>query len=438
MHTFVGMRWGLLIAVIFAASAAAADPAPQRPSDAPTEAKPTSDPTSNPTAAPNKDAAEEPGTGGAGSDAQDRAASASKRGLDALGVPLASYNSDLGWGLGAVGGGYYYVPGYTPYRHALAAQIFLTTGGVQNHWLRYDGPSLIGSARLEVRAEYRRELFAPYYGPGNASSPEVTKGAGTDRALSFDYFFPGGWARIRTKPWAARKQLEVFGGYGYHFVRVAPYDDSALKAANPLGMNGGHHGQLFAGAFWDTRDNESDPSKGSIQELSFRLSNAATVSRYNYGGFTLSDRHYFTLGTPKLIFAQRFVLDALVGDAPFFEWSNFGGTSGGEGIGGMSSVRGVPRNRYQGKVKAISNSELRFYPLDAQLFKETTKFGGVLFFDTGRVWHDEVSDGPWHLWHSGVGAGLRIARRAAVIRFDVALATETWQPGVYVTFGHMY
>jgi hypothetical protein len=40
--------------------------------------------------------------------------------------------------------------------------------------------------------------------------------------------------------------------------------------------------------------------------------------------------------------------------------------------------------------------------------------------------------------HPGLGAGVRLARRAAVLRFDYALATETWRQGVYVTFGHMF
>src|SRR5688572_6392154 len=78
-----------------------------------------------------------------------------EQGFDAVGVPLLSFNSDLGFGYGAVGGAYIYGPGYRPYRHGLALQAFFTTRGVQNHWLRYDGPRLIGSARLEARVEWR-------------------------------------------------------------------------------------------------------------------------------------------------------------------------------------------------------------------------------------------------------------------------------------------
>lgn len=407
------------------------DPVPTVPVPEP-EPMPAS-PSSSEKAAPKEDA-----TGGSGrTNTLDRPPE-EKKGLDAIGVPLVSYNSDLGWGFGLVGGGYYYSPGYLPYRHAIAGQGFITTRGVQNHWLRYDGPQLLGKARLEVRGEYRRELRAPFYGPGNQSSPEFVPGRSDEEPYSFDYFFPGGWARIRGKPAGPLKKLELFAGYGYHWVRVIPYEASMLERAAPRGLEGGSHGQVFTGATWDTRDNESDPTRGGVEEIALRFSGSPTVSDYTYAGVTLSERRYFQLGSPKLIFAQRVVFDFLMGDVPFFEWAAFGGVSGGEGIGGMSSVRGVPRNRYQGKVKAVSNSELRFYPFAFQLLGEPVKVGGVAFFDMGRVWHENVTDGPWHAWHPGVGGGLRLARRAAVVRFDVGVATETRRPGLYVTFGHMF
>src|SRR5688572_12302490 len=65
-------------------------------------------------------------------------------GIDAIALPLLSFNSDHGFGYGGVGGMYLYAPGKTPYAHALGAQVFFSSRGVQNHYLRYDGPQLIG------------------------------------------------------------------------------------------------------------------------------------------------------------------------------------------------------------------------------------------------------------------------------------------------------
>jgi outer membrane translocation and assembly module TamA len=210
-----------------------------------------------------------------------------------------------------------------------------------------------------------------------------------------------------------------------------------LEQMKPLGIEGGPTGQLMLGALWDSRDNESDPSTGGVEEVAIRVSGHATGSRYRYAGVTLSERRYFQLG-PRFIFAQRLSLDMLFGEVPFFEWSTTGGVSFTEGVGGMSSVRGIERNRFGGNIKVFSNSELRFHALDMRVLDQPMKLGAAAFMDIGRVWHPGVADGAWHEWHPGVGAGLRVTRRAAVIRVDYAFSTETGGQRLYMSYGHMF
>ena len=109
-----------------------------------------------------------------------------------------------------------------------------------------------------------------------------------------------------------------------------------------------------------------------------------------------------------------------------------------EGVGGMSSVRGIERNRFAGNIKAFSNSELRFHAFDMKILGQVMKLGAVGFVDVGRVWHPGVEDGAWHQWHPGVGVGLRLARRAAVLRLDYATSTEEGGQRLYMNFGHMF
>lgn len=359
-----------------------------------------------------------------------------KEGFEGIGIPLVSYNTDLGFGIGAVGGAYYYSPGYTPYRHAMSAQFFLTTEGVRNHYISYDGPNLLGRARLKVRAEYRRDLFFPFYGVGNVSAPDFDPAGSAPREFAFDQFYPGGRVEITAKPLGNTHPLELSGGLAYHQVRIRPYPGSILEQTQPVGIQGGHHGQVVVGVTWDTRDFEPDPIRGGVQEVSVRLSGAPTLSDYAYTGITLSGRYFWQLA-PNVVFAQRVMLDALFGEVPVFVLADIS-SIGIEGVGGMSSVRGVPRNRYVGNVKVISNSELRFYVFEFNLLGEAVKIGGVGYFDVGRVWHPNVDDGPWWRWHPGVGTGLRVARLAAVVRLDYAVATEDFRQAVYVTFGHMF
>lgn len=357
--------------------------------------------------------------------------------VDAIGIPLLSFNSDQGVGFGAVGGAYFYEPGYKPYRHGLAANIFFTNRGVQNHWLRYDGPRFFGRNRVELRLEYRRELLAPWYGLGNVSSPEFS-GDVTDKRYNYERLSPGAWVRVRGQPFGDNHPFQPYVGYQYRWTRVDTYAGSVLAQERPVGIEGGSTGQLMAGFTWDTRDDENDPTRGGQEEVSLRGATAVTGSNYNFWGFTLTERRFFRLGSPRIIFAQRFTADGVLGNAPFYEFANVGGLAQPEGIGGMSSVRGVPRNRYAGDVKVFSNSELRFYAFDFPLFGEPVKVGGLALVDFGRVWQPGTEDGEWYSWHPGVGAGVRLARKAAVFRFDWAYAPESSRNALYFAFGHMF
>ena len=351
-------------------------------------------------------------------------------------LPLVSYNSDLGVTYGGVAGAYFYAPGHAPYQHGLAIQAMFTSRGQQNHYLRYDGPQLIGPMRLEMRLEYRRELHSPFYGAGNVSAQDFKGDESQDR-FNYKKGSPGAWLRLRGRPWGEKHPFQSYVGYAWRRTEVVAFDDSILQQLKPVGIEGGATGQVTAGVLWDTRDNESDPVRGGVEELSLRMSGSATGSRYQYGGVTLSERRFWQLGS-RVVLAQRLTLDALFGEVPFFEWVNTGGVSTSEGIGGMSSVRGIERNRFAGNTKVFSNTELRYRALDFRLFNAPVSAGGVVFADVGRVWHPNVVDGPWWKLHPGVGAGVRVARRAAVVRFDWALSPETRRSRVYLNFGHMF
>jgi outer membrane protein assembly factor BamA len=356
--------------------------------------------------------------------------------VDAIALPLLAFTSDFGVGYGVVGGMYLYGDGHAPYQHALAAQVFFSTRGIQNHYLRYDGPRLLGPLRVEARFEYKREFRSPFYGAGNRSAPEFT-GDVKDARYNYDKGSPGAWLRLRGRLFGEDHPLQAYAGYSWRYTQVSPYEASMLEQMQPLGIEGGPTGQLMVGALWDTRDNESDPSTGGVEEVTIRVSGSATGSRYQYAGVTLSERRYFKLGS-RFVFAQRLSLDMLFGEVPFFEWSSTGGVNFTEGVGGMSSVRGIERNRFAGNIKVFSNSELRFHALELGLFGQPLKLGAAAFVDLGRVWHPGVPDGKWHEWHPGVGLGLRVARRAAVIRVDYALSTETGDQRIYMNYGHMF
>jgi outer membrane protein assembly factor BamA len=356
--------------------------------------------------------------------------------VDAIAIPLVSFNSDLGVTYGVLGNVYLHGEGRTPYKHALSAQALFSTRGLHSHFVRYDGPRLIGPLRLEARFDYFRESRSPFYGAGNSSAPDFEGDEG-DQHYNYTRGSPGASLRLRGRPLGEEHPLQAYVGYAWRHTNVSPYTASMLAQLNPVGIEGGTTSQLLFGVLWDSRDSELDPTTGGVEELSVRASGYSTGSKYQYAGITLSERRFVRLSS-RVVFAQRLTLDMLFGEVPFFEWCATGGISTPEGVGGMSSVRGIERNRFAGNIKVFSNSELRVRAAELRAFGHPVRLGAAAFFDVGRVWHPGVADGAWHRWHPGVGVGLRLARRAAVVRMDYALSTETGGQRLYLNFGQMF
>ena len=54
--------------------------------------------------------------------------------------------------------------------------------------------------------------------------------------------------------------------------------------------------------------------------------------------------------------AARLMADVFFGDPPFYELARYDDTNA---LGGVNGVRGIPAQRYYGKVKVVTNWEAR-------------------------------------------------------------------------------
>jgi hemolysin activation/secretion protein len=108
-----------------------------------------------------------------------------------------------------------------------------------------------------------------------------------------------------------------------------------------------------------------------------------------------------------------------------------------EGVGGERSVRGIPKARFIGRVKALATVETRVRLADTRLLDRRVSFGAVAFFDTGRVWQLKGDDGRFFDFHSGAGGGLRAYHREFVLRLDVGTSSER-SANFYITFGSFF
>lgn len=101
---------------------------------------------------------EEPSAGSAGE----------SEGLRITGLPLPSYNDDIGFTYGLRVIGTYYEKNYDPYRWQLWGQYLASTKGFEDHAANLDALDFLGTGlRFKIRAGFERTLNAQYYGFGN-------------------------------------------------------------------------------------------------------------------------------------------------------------------------------------------------------------------------------------------------------------------------------
>ncbi|WP_394835376.1 outer membrane protein assembly factor [Pendulispora rubella] len=376
-------------------------------------------------------------------------------------APIVGGSSDIGIVGGALAAVTRLAPQRAPYLWRLEANVLATFKvdprestvqlPYQDYYLMLTLPHLVGNTlRLEIRPSFTREMVQRYYGIGNAS-PATTPGGPEDSGS--EYYQYG-----RMHPTLlVRAKLRLGGafflllGNSFTYNQLDVSSDSKLAAdmargtadvRQILGDTRAHAVDLFEyGVFLDTRDNEIHTTRGMFHQIKLRLSPGGIDSMpYRYAQVNVTARGYLPIGS-RIVVAGRLVGDVQFGDVPFYELTRYEDTFA---IGGSNGVRGVPGQRYYGKVKAFGNLEVRASLFDFRLFKKRFSFGVAAFFDAGRVWtelgrsHPDL-DGTGPGIKYGTGGGLRLRQgKTFVLRADVAWSPDATPVGGYFTMGEMF
>ena len=156
--------------------------------------------------------------------------------------------------------------------------------------------------------------------------------------------------------------------------------------------NGGSIAQLRLGLVYDSRDHNSDPSKGIYAEYTFTGSTdwIGGNNGYNSLAETFFWRHYVPVYKDKLTFAYRLGLQhRIAGSTPWYMINNinmpFFQKMYTEGLGGVVTMRGVNRNGVLGDGFVLGNAELRWHFLDFQFINQNWQLVLAPFFDAGMV-----------------------------------------------------
>lgn len=303
-----------------------------------------------------------------------------------------------------------------------------------------------GRLRLEVRPSFTDERTLGYYGIGNASNaPPGT----TTAEMEYRRMHPTLAEKLRMQI-VDRWFLAVGSSSTLSLLEVG--SDSLLardqSTGSPevrqlLGKFSPHALSLVEfGTEYDTRDNETVTSHGQYHALSARYSPAlASWMPYSYVQVNATLRFYATPIPRWLSVSLRVVGDAIVGTPPFYELARFDDTPA---IGGGKAIRGVPAQRYHGKVKVFENLELRSDLWPFTIKKKALILGFAAFMDAGRTWaelfhaHPEL-DGTGLGLKYGVGCGLRLQEgKTFVVRADVAWSPDARPIGGYFAAGEIF
>ncbi|MCW8824667.1 MAG: outer membrane protein assembly factor [Ignavibacteriaceae bacterium] len=172
---------------------------------------------------------------------------------------------------------------------------------------------------------------------------------------------------------------------------------------------------------WDTRNSYINPSRGIVLEadLEFAPNIIEKNSSFFRQGFIV--RYYTELFFKNLIFASRAMEQVLISGS---ESSQFLAIP----VGGNSTLRGVPADKYRFNSAFLLNSELRF-PI-------WWRFGGIGGVDIGYGSNKDLYPENEIDWIINPVVGLRFFMDNFIVRADVGFYKD--DIGFYLNFGHIY
>jgi len=367
-----------------------------------------------------------------------------KKSLEISGIPALNFDADEGFGYGVVLALYGYDANATSYRWTVQPTVFLTTEGRRDYTLFFDAPARPDRPwRITTFVGREQQLSAPYYGLGNQSAYDASLEHGSTR-----YFYRYGRDRSRAtadvQHAVGNPSLRVLLGAGASIDRVnlTPFDSGRTLIQAELSNHTpptGHTNYLRAGLTWDTRDREIATQSGTWADVIIQRADKSLGASSDFTRWTAAARHYQPLGG-RLTLANRLLVQNTTGDAPFYVLSEVQTTQKPQdGLGGSSTVRGLPKDRYVGEGIAVSNNELRWRAVDFTLHGRPSSLVLSAFVDAGRVWTDgiDLSTATRDL-HAGYGMGARLGFGSSfVIAADVGHSSQSTAP-IYIGLGYLF
>lgn len=383
------------------------------------------------------------------------------------GIPAVGYGPDEGFGGGLVGSMYVDEEGYLPYKMAIGAKVYLTTRGINAHYLQLDRVRAFGLPwRLIGRLGFYSTVTENYCGRASDAKCDADRAnieanslnlRGSDRdefiKRYYQHRFMSFYGDIfsRWLLWQDVAKLELMTSYrgNYYlnrdFRNVGPYPGSLYDQDYRNFKTEGYLSTLELGLMLDKRDNEPAPTSGYWLESSVRGASSFTGSAWDYFGVNVAARFYVPLDDGhRLLIASQSIVDAIVGDLPFDAMSRVGGSlslNGISAIGGQNIGRGISEQLFVGRFKAIEQLEFRYTFLSFDLFKQNFDLTAAALGDFAMTaWDYSRFTKDMQNIYAGFGAGLRIHwNKTFIVRADLGVSpSENFSPKFYLAVGNVF
>lgn len=323
-------------------------------------------------------------------------------------IPYLSLDTDLGLFLGAGFTRWTYGFRHFPYKTRLSASLgFGTASGKPRASLDYDAPLFRQQVRALVRARWSGAEVNRFYGRGNGtlSEGEEERFKAEREEVSLDVF----------AMYSLRPGIQVGGGPVIRYRDLFANPDRLVTELAPYGAAPGFGTAGLGGELTvERRDVVGAASEGWHGRLAADVFPSLWDATTTFGSVRAEGAVYATLEhRPRPTFALRAGGERVLGTAPYQELAY---------LGGLSSLRGFPNQRFAGEGALFANAEVRV-PLDDLFFLLPGTYGVHGLFDAGRVFDDvdAVDD-----VHTAFGGGVWIAfvNRAGTVSLTLARSSD--------------
>ena len=332
------------------------------------------------------------------------------RKLNAL--PILMYDTDTGFGYGAK----LFLLSFAKAGESLDLTVFNSSKG--ERWYRgvFSWPDRdlrqgkLYPLALDVTVDYDKWIKNSYFGIGSDSRFKDREFY-TKESVDFNISL--------SRPFTSRLIGQL--GVRYKTTRIDNFESGSRLLQLPPELHPARvrFASTVANLRFDTRDSSTNPSRGVVLQGEAEYSPKGRTGNVLFTRVLLSAQHYSVLFYPKAVLALRLLGQYLAGtDLP---------VQVSLPVGGGSTLRGSPQDRFLDKTAVVGNAEVR-YPIYKRL-------GGTAAIDAGRVW-GSLRQVSLRSWMTNPTVGLRFYMDAFVVRLDVGFGEET--TGVCFNFGHAF